>query len=322
LTQDELGLIDLIRSAGVSLSVDKERLAAISKRNGETLAAKIDQYNKEKSMTAGAKDFHLGYSRISCFSSCPRQYKYNYVDGIRTPGGVPMRRGTAYHAALEYMLNYKKDIGELVSIERAERAAIRAAKAEGLTDSEIYRVIDAVRFYYAEMYAEHQPLAVEETCEVVRAGVKLTGRIDLVDKRGDVIDFKFSADKWAAPRAKYGCQPIVYQWFAEDYLSKKYPDWTYNGFTYEIIKLWPMPLIQRIHIDPIPKEQSDWWEDQLAQIAATIQAGLFPAKSNEKECGWCSYKELCQPAIWKIKAQDIGTTEFTDDLEKFDDGAI
>jgi RecB family exonuclease len=266
------------------------------------------------------QEFHLGYSRIAKFEDCPRQYKFSYVDGIRIPGGPPMRRGTAYHAALEFLLTYKKDHdGELLSVERAEKAAIRAAKAENLTESEIYRVIDAVRFYHAEMYSEHQPLALEEDFTIERGGVKLTGRIDLVDMRGRIIDFKFSADKWAAPRARYGCQPIIYQWCGLDCLPKRYPTWEYTGFSYEIIKLWPMPLIQQIHIDPIPQDQSDWWEEQIAQIAATIKAGLFPARPTEKGCGWCGHKAQCNPAIWKIRTNDVGETDVT---REFDDGAI
>jgi len=230
-----------------------------------------------------------------------------------------MRRGQAYHAALDFLLKYKMDKGELLSLERAERAAIRVAKAENLTDSEVYRVIDAVRFYYSEMYPKHLPIAVEQDFTIHRGGVKLTGRIDLVQVDGRVIDHKFSYDKWAEPRAKYGSQPIIYQWAGLDYLSKKFKNWQYTGFAYQIIRLFPTPLIQEIDIDPIPQWESDWYEEQIAQIAACVQAGLFPAKPADKECTLCSHKELCQPAIWNIRTNDTGVADLSDSIDDFED---
>ncbi len=265
-------------------------------------------------------DFHLGYSRVSCFQGCPRQYKYSYIDGIRKPGGVPMRRGQAYHSTLDFMLSYKlQHDGELISPERADKAAIRAAKAENLSESEIYKVIDAVRYYYAEMYPKHIPVAVEQDFEIVRGGVKLTGRIDLVQADGRVIDHKFSYDKWAEPRAKYGCQPIIYQWAALDYLAKKFKNWTYTGFSYQIIRLFPTPLIQEIDIDVIPQWESDWYEEQIAQIAACVQAGYFPARPSDKECTRCNHKELCQPAIWNVRTSDTSKVDFSDSIDDFED---
>ena len=271
--------------------------------------------------TIDGKDFHLGYSRVSCFQGCPRQYKYGYIDGIRTPGGIPMRRGTAYHNSLEFLLNYKlANSGDLISLERAEKAAIRMAKAENLTPSEIYKVIDAVRFYYAEMYPRHRPVAVEQDFTINRGGVKLTGRIDLVQADGQVVDHKFSYDKWAEPRAKYGVQPLIYQWAGLDYLPKKIKNWHYTGFAYQIIRLWPSPLIQEIEIDMIPQWESDWYEEQIAEIAACIKAGLFPARPTEKGCTWCGHKELCQPAIWNIRINDTCGVETTgDSIDDFND---
>ena len=268
------------------------------------------------------QEFHLGYSRIACFDGCPKAYKYGYVDGIRTPGGIPMRRGTAYHAVLEALLQYKMaNDGELMALDAADKIAVKCAKKEGLTPSEIYKVIDAARFYHSEMYAKNSPIAVEQDFTIYRGGVKLTGRIDLVETTGRVIDFKFSYDKWAEPRAKFGSQPIVYQWAGLDYLPKKFKNWHYTGFGYQIIRLWPSPLIQEIDIDMIPQWESDWYEEQIAQIAGCIKAGLFPARPSDKGCSWCGHKELCQPAIWNIRMNDTCATEAEtkDSLEDFND---
>ena len=271
--------------------------------------------------TIDGKEFHLGYSRVACFQTCPRQYKGSYVDGIRTPSGIPMRRGTAYHAVLEALLQYKMaNGGELMPLDAADKIAVRCAKKEGLTPSEIYKVIDAVRFYHSEMYARNSPVAVEQDFTINRGGVKLTGRIDLVETTGRVIDFKFSYDKWAEPRAKFGSQPMIYQWAGLDYLPKKFKNWHYTGFGYQIIRLWPSPLIQEIEIDMIPQWESDWYEEQIAQIAGCIKAGLFPATPSDKACSWCGHKALCQPAIWNIRMNDTcGVDTAGDNIDDFND---
>jgi hypothetical protein len=264
-------------------------------------------------------NFHLGYSRIASFQNCPRQYKYSYMDGIRKAGSVAMRRGQAYHSVLDCLLKYKMAHNELLSLEQAEKVAIRSGKAENLSNSEIYRVIDATRFWYSEMYPKLFPAGVEQDFEINRGGVKLTGRIDDVELCGRVIDHKFSYDKWAQPRAKFGCQPIVYQWAALDYLTKKFKNWQYTGFSYHIIRLFPTPLIQEIDIDPIPQWESDWYEEQIAQIAACVQAGLFPARPADKECTLCSHTELCQPAIWNIRTNETNPVDTNDSIDNFED---
>jgi len=262
--------------------------------------------------------FHLGYSRVAQFEDCPRAFKYTYIDGLRTPGSVAMRRGNAYHAALEFLLQWKIDHkGQLFPLERADKLAIRCAKKEKLTDAEIYRVIDAVRFYHSEMYAQHNPLCVEESFKIVRGGIEITGRIDLIQEMHGklwVIDHKFSYDKWAEPRAKYGCQPIIYQWAALDYLCDRY-GMEFGGFAYNIIRLFPSPLIQVIEIEKIPQWESDWWEEQIEATAKVIQAGYLPARPGDKQCSWCGHKELCQPAIYKIKLSDQSVVESTDIMD-------
>lgn len=251
-------------------------------------------------------EFHTGYSRLSKFFQCPKQYKFTYVDKIRGEAGVPLRRGQAYHGAVEVLLNWKLQTGDLLPLHRADKLAIRSAKAENLSDREIYGVIDAVRYYWHEMYPIHQPLAVEKAFEIVRGGVKITGRIDLIETTGDVIDHKFSYDTWADSRAQYGCQPIIYQWAALDQFEKEYPEWTYNGFAYNIIRLFPSPVIQVIHIPKLDQASSDWWEEQLHAACQIIRNGFFPAIPSDKNCQYCDHKARCNPVIYKIKKYNVG----------------
>lgn len=266
----------------------------------------IDRNDQISMKFPDGTEMHLGYSRLSKYFQCPAQYKFTYVDKIRTEGGLPLRRGQAYHGSVEELLNFKLAHGDLMCRDKADRVAIRCAKAENLTDTEVYRVIDAVRFYHQEMYPSHQPLAVEKEFSLVRGGVTLTGRIDLIETHGMIVDHKFSYDTWADSRARYGCQPMIYQWAGIDVYEKEFPGWEYKGFAYNIIKLYPHPVIQTIAIDRLDQRSSDWWEEQLYQAALAIRRGYFPAIPSDKNCQFCEHKKLCNPVIYKLRKGAVG----------------
>ncbi len=259
--------------------------------------------------------FHLGYSRISKYQECPRQYYYSYVEKIPYKASTAIRRGQAYHGVVEELLKFKMEHeGKLLDPMKADKLAVKMGKKEELTDSEIYRVIDAVRFYYSELYPKHRPIAVEEPFEMVRGGVPFTGRIDLIDAEGWVIDHKFSYDTWSEQRSRFGCQPIVYQWAALDAYEKKFPDWKFKGFQYNIIRLYPSPKIQRITVPYMGQDKSDWWENEVAIIAKGILTEHFPSTPGEKKCQWCSYKKLCNPVIYDIEVDTLaGKSDVNDE---------
>ncbi len=264
-------------------------------------------------ITVDGEDFHLGYSRISKYLDCPKQFKYCYVDGMKVEGKMHMRRGNAYHDCLEQMLKYKIEKGKLAALHRCERLAEFCGDKWNLTECETNKVIEAVRYYHHNKYPEHKPIAVEESFEIVRGGVKITGRIDLIETDGWITDHKFSNDTWAEARAKHGPQPIIYQWAGIDYVSPKYGI-PYSGFRYNVMRLWPFPVIQAIEIAPVSQAESDWWEEQIAAIAHNIRSGAFPARADDKTCKWCDYKKLCAPCIYNVKMPEI-----KDDIDDFND---
>lgn len=272
-------------------------------------------------MTVDGHDFHLGYSRVAKYLGCPKSYKFTYVDGIRSEGKTPQRRGNAYHDSLEQMLQYKLDTGQMCSLPRAMILAEFCAHKWKLPPSEVGKVQEAVAFYHSgnspdssiSKYAQHQPVCVEDSFEIVRGGVKLTGRLDLFERDGFITDHKFSADVWAEGRARYGCQPMIYQWAGDDYMSPKYGV-PYAGFRYNIIRTWPSTIIQTIQIDRLSQDHSDWWEEQIACIATGIRNGIFPANSQEKECKWCDHKKICKPCIY-----DVNMSNIQDNIDDFKD---
>lgn len=246
---------------------------------------------------------HLGYSRLASYMECPAKYRYTYIDKLGDMKSTAIRRGQAYHATLECLLNYKMERGQMLGILKAENVAEIYAREEGLTDCEVGRVMDAVRFYHRNLYAQHNPIGVEQGFEITKGGVKLTGKIDLIDSRSDgtlVIDHKFSYDIWPETRAKYGCQPMIYQWWAEQNVEN------FAGFAYNIVRVFPYPVIQELRIPVIPKAQSDWWEMQVGIVAGAIKAGFFPYNPEEKHCGWCNHKKVCEFSAYTVQETLFG----------------
>ena len=283
-------------------------------REDQELASQEDAIAGEPSPLILPEGFHLGYSRIAKYQECPRQFFYTYIEGIRTEGSTAIRRGQAYHAVLEELLKYKLETGELLDPIKADKLAVKKAKAEKLTENEIYRVIDGVRFYYSELYPKHKPVAVEEPFEYVRGGVPFTGRIDLIDEEGWVIDHKFSYDTWSEQRSRFGCQPMVYQWAGIDVFEERFKGWKFKGFQYNILRLYPSPKIQRITVPYMGQDKSDWWESEVAIIAKGILSQHFPSTPGEKKCQWCSHKKLCQPVIYDIEVDTLaGKTDPNDE---------
>ena len=258
----------------------------------------------DKSLTieVDGESFHLGYSRISSYLSCPKKYKYSYIDRIPYTAGEPIRKGQAYHSVVEELLKAKQQ-GKEVSIERTLKYAKACAEYEQLTEWGIKGVIQAAEFYYHKLYPIHVPLEIESDFTIVRGGVKLTGRIDLVDASGFVIDHKFSYDIWSQDRAKQGVQPMIYQWAAHDVLEKRIPKFKYKGFCYNIIRVYPSAMIQELAIPVCNSNISDWWEEQVADIANAIRKGVFLANPKIEECKWCSYKDRCKPPTYRLKEQ-------------------
>ena len=262
-------------------------------------------------MTVNGHDFHLGYSRIASYLQCPKMFRYTYIDKVEYKSGTAARKGTAYHNTLETILRYKIDEGQLLDWARTEKVATRESKDQKLTPSDTKKVIQAAKFYFDNQYAVHDPIAIEEMFEIERGGVKLTGRIDLIERSGKITDHKFSHDLWPEERAKGGVQPMIYQWAGIDAIEPKFGV-EYTGFAYNIIRVWPTEIIQTIDIPKVGQHESDWWEEQVAAIANAVRAGNFYATPSEKTCKWCSHAKLCQPAkysVWFTQTNGMATED-------------
>ena len=271
--------------------------------------------------------FHLGYSRLHNAMTCMRQYKYAYIDKIRTAGSPVMRRGTALHNVFEDMFRYKSGYQKLMPIDKAhDRVEVRGAEQK-LPPSMIKELHSAMEIYYEKMYGVLEPALmldgetadpIEGEFSFVRGGVKVTGRIDLATENSEgfiIHDYKFSNNPWKEDRITHSVQPIIYQWAAIDIFEKAFGI-PYLGFQYDVINVWPEQVIQTIWIPRMEESKSKWWEQLLADWGEVIQAGVFPANPSTENCKWCDYRgKHCKPALFSpeitmLKSCDLAEGEW------------
>ena len=273
--------------------------------NKQTFSCGNESIKDPVTLSFRGKEFHTGYSRITKFLSCPRSYRYTYVDGIRGEGNGAMKRGSAYHKTLEVALTFKRDKGRELSVGKCVELARYFAEQYELTPAVVDQVDSAVRYWHATLYHTLDPLFIEGRFEIERNGVRLTGLIDLGDTTGIVTDHKFSFETWSTDRAKKSVQPIIYQWGWEDDFAKKYGV-PYKRFEYHAIKTFPGVQVQRLKVYPLKEEASLWYEKQIRDVAEAMCSGIFFATPSVSECGRCEHRKRCKPATYTVRSQILG----------------
>jgi PD-(D/E)XK nuclease superfamily len=160
----------------------------------------------------GAKRPHVSPSQLMMMERCGQQYFYRYVQGLRLPPGVAAIRGTAVHKGAE--MNYHQKMTTHVDLKPSEVVEIAAAafdekvKTDGvfLNDEERAagesKIVGAAKdttvslahLMAVESLPKFQPSEVEVTQEILipESSHDLLGRIDLIDEREIIVDFKTS----------------------------------------------------------------------------------------------------------------------------------
>lgn len=257
-------------------------------------------------LTFQGREWHTGYTRLSMYMSCPKKYKYQYVNKEEGVRGMPLKRGSAYHRVLEVALTYKKDRGKELKISKIREFANYFADDEGLDERETRNVVAACEFWHATFYPKLEPLFVEQYFSIEREGVTYTGIIDLGCLSGRTVNHKMSFDLWDKARAKNSVQAMIYQWAWEDVFAKQY-DVPYKDFAYEIVKTFPGVNGQQLVLGRVAPEGSQWYEDHLRDVAKAMCKGVYFAKPDYVGCGHCDFKALCNPVFYRVKDTKFGT---------------
>ena len=148
-------------------------------------------------------------TRLKSYLTCPRQFRYSYVDGIPSIPTSPLVFGRTLHDALCFVHEHQMLNGKLPPVgdvlEKFDALWSEALKAkpffrDGSPSPEQHLTTghEILRAYLAAPENQKMPLAAELAFEVVAGDYRLAGIVDRVDESESgliVVDFKSGTRK-------------------------------------------------------------------------------------------------------------------------------
>lgn len=247
------------------------------------------------------------YSRIGCFETCPRQYKFRYKEkpDIDRPVGVEAFMGSMAHKALEHCYRLAQ-AGRVMSAEELQAYFLRIWEDELPGNLKIVReelTADDYRTMgskaLARYHATYAPFDQELTIGLERQVIfaldpeeryKMQGYIDRLSRDASgclrIQDYKTSGTLPTQQDADRDAQLALYQ-IAVD---KMWPDnngielvWHYLQFD--------TTLVSRRTSDQLD-ELKEIYIRKIKQIERAEELGNFPTQESAL-CNWCDYYEIC-----------------------------
>ena len=233
----------------------------------------------------------LSYTQVDTYLRCPQMYQYRFVFRLPTRPKPQMQFGRILHEALkdalgsierETPLTWAMVDSAYVAAWARERfcAPEQAPSLQELGRTYLRRAFDAGDL--------SKPLLLEQPFSLRVDGLRLTGRIDRVDRHPDgsyeVIDYKTGSAKRAAELQR-DLQLGVYALAAREV------------FRFDPLSLsyYYLETSQRVTVDK-PQERLEEDRQAIMKVAEGIRAELFVAKPDRMKCGGCDFRQLCPSA--------------------------
>lgn len=239
-------------------------------------------------------------SWLNTAATCPERARRELTKTIPNSETDAAAVGTAVHAGIEEFLRSGCSYRDAVDI-ASERFAEIEQHPDFVWTKYSHRVahglIETFLGHWWGIREQFQPLEIEHQFDVLlheddERIIRLTGTIDLIDKRLGLIDWKTSGrgayDTWEYDR--WAVQPTVYSWALYGGSDQKHP------FTYCVMHK------EGVQQFTVWRDASDWnWLRQRAiGYARLIEAGLpeWPLHDNHALCSakWCPAWLLCKGA--------------------------
>lgn len=253
---------------------------------------------------------HLSVSQIKLLLGCARQWRYSYLDHLKTPPNVHLVVGVVWHAAIEHLLNTKIRDGVADPIEA--RFALDAAwdKEAGnpnidwqrTTPGEARRLCDRLfDAYVKELAPLIVPVEVETPFSVAIPGARgwtLDGRIDAVADDGWLVDQKTAGKPYTAEQVDADPQALAYLWAWRELHGAEAP-----GVAFHVAVKGPAIVTQELVTRRTPA-QLEWFVGLLGDLVRQVEAQALPPNSSYQWCRTCPpmWRDRCMP--WR--AQVLG----------------
>jgi len=248
---------------------------------------------------------HLSYSSISTYQLCPRSWKYRYIDKPRVPTSPALVFGSAFHDAIERAMIEGEPPAKLwaESWEDQLSDGRNAVIDWGDKSEPEMRELGARMFAASEVAAQVatiKPLVIggepviEKRVEMRVPGVPvpIIGYIDVITEDGVPGDFKTSARKWNASKARQETQPIFYLVALNQEGWEHSPDLRFRHYVFTKTKSPAAQVFETTR----NLNQMVGLAEIVVGVWKSIEAGAFPCNTTTWKCNpkWCSYYDLCQ----------------------------
>src|SRR5437588_10481435 len=233
----------------------------------------------------------LSYTQVDTYLRCPQMYQYRFVFRLPTRPRPQMQFGRILHEALKDALgSIERDRpltwdmldAAYVAAWARERfcAPEQAPSLQDLGRTYLRRALDAGDL--------SKPLLLEQPFSLRVDGLRLSGRIDRVDRHPDgsyeVIDYKTGSAKRAVELQR-DLQLGVYALAARDVFR-----FDPLSLSYYYLETGP-----RVTVDK-PTDRLEEDRQTIVNVAEGIRADRFPAKPDRMKCSGCDFRLLCPSA--------------------------
>lgn len=283
----------------------KEKEQVLEKIQQLSLANIISLYEKDEEqedLPAGRQEkqplkiTHLTYSNLQMFDICPLHYKAKVIFNIPTPITPVQSFGISLHATLYdfYKNVMEENIPTLSDFkEILKRNWINDGYESKKYEQERWFQANKIikNFYKTQCNPPVKPLGIELAFSfTLKNGVKVSGKIDRIDKKGkgiEIIDYKTGEDNPKADKA-HRLQLAIYALattrIKDKVLNRKPEDITLTLYFLEKNTKKSMTF---------SKEDLNKFEEELIEKIKEIENSKFTCSKNVI-CKNCEYKMLCQ----------------------------
>ena len=241
----------------------------------------------------------LSATRVSMYTRCPAAYYFRYPLNIVGPPPAVVVRGASFHKAIEHNYRQKVDtaIDEPLSVvldtfsddfnERIREARLRDGEERGkIKDTGVAML----RCYQSEIAEAVQPVEVEREfeLEIGNKSWNFTGRLDLVDKSGCIIETKTTGKRLKKPKVDHILQVSGYWTFSESEHQIE------HGARIDDAVGTKKPVTLSFPVE-IDAGKISFFLNLIAQVAHGIENEVFFPNRGNMLCSenWCYYWDRC-----------------------------
>lgn len=246
---------------------------------------------------------HLSVTQMRMYQRCPRQYEYRYIHGLRERPAGALIQGKVFHTTIEDNLTQKiQTETDLPLDEMTDRFATHfkeASEAEDIDwkdetpDEAKDTGVTLVTAHHKELAPKLHPAIVEKEFSVPLGDTHdLNGRIDLIEKDGQIVDHKTAAKSPSQDDADTDMQLTAYA------LVQQLEGAPAPALRLDVVTKAKTPKAIRL---TTVRTENDllWFVTMFEQIAAAIKTGIFPPNPNGWHCSKtaCGYWERCRSRV-------------------------